>query len=86
MQRAYIRWNGVARRVIRFTAPSGSEVIGVTPHGSGSLRLNCVGVLEHALRVLPLKANAGQSGRSGRMRPIPAAPRAASQKRTPRLL
>jgi len=33
-------------------AGSGSEVIGVTVHSSGSLLLACVGVLEHALRLL----------------------------------
>jgi hypothetical protein len=33
-------------------AGNGSEVIGVTAHSSGSLRLACVGVLEHALRLL----------------------------------
>lgn len=31
---------------------SGGKVIGVTAHSSGSLRPACVGVLEHALRLL----------------------------------
>ncbi len=38
--------------MMRFMAGNGSEVIGVTAHSSGSLRLACVGVLEHALRLL----------------------------------
>ena len=33
-------------------AGNGREVMGVTVHGSGSLRLACAGVLEHALRLL----------------------------------
>jgi hypothetical protein len=51
-RRVYIRRNGVARRVIRFMAGNGSDLIGVTAHSSGSLWLACVGVLEHALRLL----------------------------------
>ncbi len=35
-------------------AGSGCEVVGVTAHSSGSLRLVCIGVLEHALRLLDL--------------------------------
>jgi putative transposase len=31
-RRVYIRWNGVALRVMRFMAGNGSEVIGVTAH------------------------------------------------------
>ncbi len=54
-RRVYIRWNGMARRVMRFMTGSGSEVIGVTAHSSGSLRLDCVGVLEHALRLFATK-------------------------------
>lgn len=34
-----------------------AEVIGVAAHSSGSLRLACVGVLEHALRLLALSLN-----------------------------
>jgi hypothetical protein len=40
-------------------AGSGSEVIGVTAHRSGSLRLACVGVLGHALRLLLLAQQHG---------------------------
>ncbi len=43
---------------MRFIAVSGSEVIGVTAHSSGSLRLACVGVLGHALRCHRFAANA----------------------------
>jgi hypothetical protein len=46
----YIRWNGVAGRVMQFLAGSRSEVIGVAARRRGRLRLACVGVLEHALR------------------------------------
>ena len=38
--------------VMRFMAGSGSEVMGVTLHSRGSLRLACAGALEHALRLL----------------------------------
>ncbi len=45
----------MARGVMRFMAGNGREVMGVTVHGSGSLRLACAGVLEHALRLLRLR-------------------------------
>jgi len=45
-------------------AGSGSEVTGVAAHSTGSLRLACVGVLEHALRLLGRK-NALFAGSDG---------------------
>ena len=45
-----LEWGGTG--VMRFMAGSGSEVMGVTVRSSGSLRLACVGVLQHALRLL----------------------------------